>query len=330
MIYDIFHETVFHYQSLVTFSHNIARLKPKEGRDQELLSFRLDVEPYASEVHSFVDMFGNTNHHLLLREPHTSLTVTGHSRVRRKIKEAERAIERIKAGAPTYEKALQRLATFHARDIAAKQFLFASELIPVEVGPIRDYALASFHPKRSLYEAGEELMGRIFEDFEFNPAFSDLTTPVETIFEEKKGVCQDFAHFALSTLRSIGLPARYVSGYIETVPPKGTVKLFGVDASHAWVSLYVPGCGWLDLDPTNNIIPLEQHIVMGHGRDYHDISPLKGVVRGSGQSRLSVRVDVRRAPAEEESAESSLTQTQTQTQTQSQSQSQSSSPSDPV
>jgi len=303
MIYDIFHETVFRYQSLATFSHNIARLKPKESPEQELLAFRLDAEPYASEVHTFVDMFGNTNHHMLLREPHTTLTVTGHSKVRRKTEVAAKVIERLRTGGVSYEKALERLATFNTRDIAAKQFLFASELIPIDVGPIRNYALASFQPKRSLFEAGEELMGRIFEDFEFKPDFSDLTTPVATIFEEKKGVCQDFAHFAISALRSIGLPARYVSGYIETVPPAGSEKLFGADASHAWVSFYVPGGGWLDLDPTNNLIPLERHIVMGHGRDYHDISPLKGVVRGSGQSRLSVRVDVRRAAPEAKAAE---------------------------
>jgi transglutaminase-like putative cysteine protease len=295
MIYDIFHETVFKYQGQVTFSHNIARLKPKESPDQELLAFRLEVDPAYSEIHPYLDMFGNTNHHMLLREPHTSLKVTGHSRVRRHTEHAREAIERLRGSAATYEKALQRLSGFDTRDTAAKQFLFASELIPVAYGPIRDYALASFQPKRSLFEAGEELMGRIFEDFEFNPAFSDLTTPVGTIFEEKKGVCQDFAHFAISALRSIGLPARYVSGYIETLPPEGTEKLFGADASHAWVSLYVPGGGWLDLDPTNNIIPLEQHIILGHGRDYHDISPLKGVVRGSGHSRLDVRVDVRRA-----------------------------------
>ena len=295
MIYDIFHETEFHYQSPVTFSHNIARLKPKESPEQELLAFRLDVEPHASQIHTFVDMFGNTNHHLLLREPHRSLKVTGRSRVRRRVDEAGEAIERLRTKALSYEKALRRLSSFDTRDIAAKQFLFASELIPVGHGPIRDYALESFRPKRSLAEAGEELMGRIFEEFTFNAGFSDLTTPVATIFEEKKGVCQDFAHFAIAALRSIGLPARYVSGYIETMPPEGGEKLFGADASHAWVSLYVPGGGWLDFDPTNNIIPLDQHIVLGHGRDYHDISPLKGVVRSSGQSRLGVRVDVRRA-----------------------------------
>ena len=294
MIYDIFHETVFDYQSPVTFSHNIARLKPKEGEEQALLEFRLDVEPRASEIHGFIDMFGNINHHLLLREPHTALKVTGRSRVQRHVEFVTAEIERLRCNALTYEKARTQLSGFNPRDIAAKQFLFASELIPVGNGPIRDYALKSFQPKRSLFEAGEELMGRIFEEFEFKPGFSDLTTPVETIFEEKKGVCQDFAHFALAALRSIGMPARYVSGYIETLPPEGSEKLFGADASHAWVSMYIPGCGWLDLDPTNNLIPVEQHIVLGHGRDYDDISPLKGVVRSSGHSHLSVRVDVRR------------------------------------
>jgi len=314
MIYDIFHETVFRYQSPVTFSHNIARLKPKECPDQELLSFRLEVEPRYSEIHAFVDMFGNTNHHMLLREPHTALKVTGRSKVRRRSEVSKALIENLREGAVSYEKALQRLARFDTRDIAAKQFLFASELIPVGRGPISDYALESFQPKRSLFEAGEELMGRIFNDFEFNPAFSDISTPVTTIFEEKKGVCQDFAHFAISALRSIGLPARYVSGYIETLPPEGTEKLFGADASHAWVSLYVPGGGWLDLDPTNNIIPLDQHIVMGHGRDYGDISPLKGVVRASGQSGLGVRVDVRRAEEEKKTVEGSNAQQQQQQQ----------------
>jgi transglutaminase-like putative cysteine protease len=295
MIYTIFHETIFHYQGTVTFSHNIARLKPKEGVEQSLLDFRLDVEPNASEIHVFEDMFGNSNHHLLLREPHTELKVTGRSKVRRNIDQIAAAVAHLRSTPMDYAEALQRLSGFHPKDIAAKQFLFESELIPVGIDPIRDYALESFRPKRTLFEAGEELMGRIFDDFEFESGFSDITTPVEIIFEEKKGVCQDFAHFALSALRSIGLPVRYVSGYIETIPPEGEEKLFGADASHAWVSLYIPGAGWLDLDPTNNVIPIEQHIVLGHGRDYHDISPLKGVVRSSGSSHLSVMVDVRRS-----------------------------------
>jgi len=163
---------------------------------------------------------------------------------------------------------------------------------------IKEYARESVHKKRDLFEATTELMNRIFNDFKFLSGFSNITTPVEEIFEAKKGVCQDFAQFAISALRTIGLPAKYMSGYIETVPLSGEKKLFGVDASHAWFSIYIPNAGWIDFDPTNNIIPKEQHILLGSGRDYHDISPLKGVVFSSGNSNLSVMVDVRKAQSE--------------------------------
>lgn len=294
MTYKIFHETSFQYQGSVTFSHNLARLMPKEGKDQSVKAFKLESEPFGSDVHIFTDMFGNINHHLLLREPHNALKVIGHSTVERHVEQIEKSIELLREKAPTYAEARERLSQFSSKDITAKPFLYASEFVPVLNEQIRDFTLESFGADRSLFEGCVEFMGRIFEGFEFNSEFSDISTPVETIFEEKKGVCQDFAHLALAGLRSIGLPARYVSGYIETRPPEGEEKLFGVDASHAWVSVYLPGAGWLDIDPTNNMIPLEQHIVLGHGRDYDDVSPLKGVVRSSGQSHIGVRVDVRR------------------------------------
>ncbi len=294
MTYKIFHETTFTYQAAVTFSHNLARLMPKEGKEQSLKAFKIESTPDASDVHIFSDMFGNMNHHLLVREPHTSLTVIGHSTVQRHVEAIEKSIGLLEEKAPTYAQAREQLAQASTKDVQVKPFLYASEFVPVLNEQIRAYTLESFSPNRSLFDAGVEFMGRIFNEFAFNPEFSDLSTPVETIFEEKKGVCQDFAHLALAGLRSIGLPARYVSGYIETKPPEGEEKLFGVDASHAWVSVYLPGAGWLDLDPTNNLIPIEQHIVLGHGRDYDDISPLKGVVRSSGQSNIGVRVDVRR------------------------------------
>lgn len=311
MTYNIFHETVIDYQSPVTFSHNIVRLQPKSNAFQTLDSFELSIEPKPSESEGYLDMFGNMNHHLLLREPHMSLAVTGRSTVQLNPETLSAHIGRLRDTAATYADARKRLAVNVREDVGAKQFLFASENVPVGSERFRDYALESFQPKRSLFEAAEELMGRIFDDFAFVPGFSDLSTPVETVFEAKKGVCQDFAHFAISALRGIGIPACYVSGYIETVPPEGEAKLFGADASHAWVSLYMPGSGWLDLDPTNNIIPVDQHIVLGHGRDYHDISPLKGVVRSSGGSRLRVRVDVRK-PQDEASTETSGKQMQQQ------------------
>ena len=294
MTYDIYHKTEFHYQGEVTFSHNIARLKPFDGCCQKLLNFRLESDPEAAEMHSFVDIYGNTNHHLLVRESHNTLALTGRSTVVLDPEAIEMRNATVRAAAITCEAARKRLKGFEADDIAAKRFLFDSELIPRASSGILAYVQESFHPKRPLFEAGEELMRRIFADFEFMPGFSDISTPVREIFAEKKGVCQDFAHFAIAAVRAAGFPARYVSGYIETVPPKGKEKLFGADASHAWFSLYIPGVGWADFDPTNDMIPSTQHILLGYGRDYADISPLKGVVRSSGSSDLEVMVDVRR------------------------------------
>ncbi|MEN8302890.1 MAG: transglutaminase family protein [Campylobacterota bacterium] len=313
MIYNIYHKTEFNYQSNVTFSHNIARLKPKETQYQKLLDFSMEITPPIYESHEFVDMFGNSNTHMLIREPHQSLSVIGKSKVEIFPQLVDNHIEFIKSNSITYKKAIERLNKFQESDLQAKQFLFESELIPAHSEAIANYALESFQANRDLFEATNEFMQRIFNDFEFLSGFSDITTPVEEIFEAKKGVCQDFAQFAISALRTIGLPAKYMSGYIETLPLKGETKLFGVDASHAWFSVYIPNAGWVEFDPTNNLIPREQHILLGSGRDYHDISPLKGVVFSSGNSDLSVMVDVRR--------EETLTQMQSQSQGQSQSQS---------
>jgi transglutaminase-like putative cysteine protease len=164
---------------------------------------------------------------------------------------------------------------------------------------ITNYALQSFTPGRPIYEAVYNLMGRIYKDFEFKPGFTTIATPLSEVMKQRKGVCQDFAHVGIACLRSIGLPARYVSGYIETLPPPGVEKLVGVDASHAWFSVFIPNIGWLDFDPTNNVVPSDQHITIGWGRDYFDITPLKGVILSSGPHRLSVSVDVRRVPTTE-------------------------------
>jgi transglutaminase-like putative cysteine protease len=294
MQYEVYHKTAFKYQGQVSFSHNIARLRPKESSYQRLLEFSMEVQPEFYESYEFTDIFGNANMHLLIREPHKKLSVIGRSKVEILEDVIEEHIRTLRQNEITYGATLQRLGAFHPEDIDAKRFVFASKLIPKASQAICEYALQSFGKERSIFEAAEEFMGRIFEDFKFLSGFSDITTPVEEIFEAKKGVCQDFAQFAIAALRGIGLPAKYMSGYIETIPPEGTEKLFGVDASHAWFALYIPGLGWAQFDPTNNIIPKEQHIVLGSGRDYSDISPLKGVVLSSGESELSVMVDVRR------------------------------------
>ncbi len=293
MIYKIYHETKFDYAGLVTFSHNIARLKPKDSNTQKLLEYSLKIEPTPYETSEFIDYFENTNNFMLIRESHKSLKVIATSKVERFESEIKKEIDSLKNIKLTVRDLKQRLSSFNPNDVLAKYFLFETESIPMPSKEIKDYVLKSFDENRNIIEATSDFMARIFNDFKFVSGFSDITTPIEVIFSEKKGVCQDFAQFAISALRSIGIPTRYISGYIQTIPAPGSEKLFGIDASHAWFSIYVPDFGWVDFDPTNNKIPNEEYIVLGYGRDYLDISPLKGVVQSSGNSLLSVKVDVR-------------------------------------
>jgi transglutaminase-like putative cysteine protease len=293
MIYEIYHETNFNYAGLVTFSHNIARLKPKNCPTQKLLEYSLTIEPNPYETNEFMDYFENTNNFMLIREAHKTLKVIASSKVEIVEEQINKNIEALKNVSLTFKDLKQRLSSYHKDDVLAKYFLFETESIPMPSTQIKEYVLESFDEDRNIFEATNEFMARIFNDFKFVSGFSDITTPIETIFKEKKGVCQDFAQFAISALRSIGIPARYVSGYIQTIPSEGKEKLFGADASHAWFSIYIPDFGWADFDPTNNKIPNEEYIILGYGRDYLDISPLKGVVQSSGNSLLSVKVDVR-------------------------------------
>ena len=293
MIYEIYHETKFDYVALVTFSHNLARLKPKDSSTQKLLEYSLKIEPTPYETNEFLDYFENTNNFMLIREAHKSLKVIATSKVERIKEEIDKELDLLKDIKTSVKDLKQRLSSYHPDDVLAKYFLFETESIPMPSNEIRKYVLESFDENRNIIEATSDFMARIFNDFKFVSGFSDITTPIEIIFKEKKGVCQDFAQFAISALRSIGIPTRYVSGYIQTIPAPGTEKLFGADASHAWFSIYVPDFGWVDFDPTNNKLPNEEYIVLGYGRDYLDISPLKGVVQSSGNSLLSVKVDVR-------------------------------------
>lgn len=293
MIYEIYHETKFDYVALVTFSHNLARLKPKNSNTQRLLEYSLKIEPTPYETNEFIDYFENTNNFMLIREAHKSLKVIATSKVERVKEEIDKELNLLKNIKLTVKDLKQRLSSYHPDDVLAKYFLFETESIPMPSSEIRKYVLESFDENRNIIEATSEFMGRIFNDFKFVSGFSDITTPIEVIFKEKKGVCQDFAQFAISALRGIGIPTRYVSGYIQTLPPEGKEKLFGADASHAWFSIYIPDFGWADFDPTNNKIPNEEYIILGYGRDYLDISPLKGVVQSSGNSSLGVKVDVK-------------------------------------
>lgn len=300
MVYHIYHNTQFSYQQWVSFSHNLVRLKPRNTPVQTVVDFSLSVDPAAAETDEYNDYFGNHLHHLLVREPHALLNVIAKSCVAID-KEAIEALDRDRERAISLsvEEAMKRLSYRTPESIDAQQYTLRSPLLAPASEGLEAYARLSFHPERSLYLGIQEFMGRIFEDFKFVPGFSNLSTPVDEVFEAKKGVCQDFAHLAITALRSLGLPTRYMSGYIETIPPKGQEKLFGSDASHAWFSVYLPELGWFDFDPTNNIVPRDQHILLGYGRDYSDISPIQGVVQGSGLSHLNVMVDVSREEVNE-------------------------------
>jgi transglutaminase-like putative cysteine protease len=302
MLYHIFHSTQFSYQQWVSFSHNLIRLKPRDTPFQTVIDFSLSTDPLNSELEEYTDYFGNHLHHLLIREPHHHLKVT----VRTCIAIDMQAIEQHKmlseyAKEISYAQALQALQASTPDVIDAKQFCLPSLFLKKSDPLLRDYVSSSFSQERSVYDSVQEFMGRIYNDFQFVSGFSDVTTPVETVFQARKGVCQDFAHIAISALRCIGLAARYVSGYIETLPPAGEEKLFGADASHAWFSVFIPGFGWFDFDPTNNLIPYDQHIVLGYGRDYADIAPIQGVILGSGLSDVKVTVDMTREERPEQS-----------------------------
>jgi len=191
------------------------------------------------------------------------------------------------------ESAIEAIQINSPEILEVRQFILDSILISKITDDIRAYAQVSFKANRSVFEASFELMQRIYTDFKFDSKFSNVATPLIEVMKAKKGVCQDFAQIAIACVRSIGLPARYVSGYIETLPPPGKEKLIGSDASHAWFSVYIPKFGWIDFDPTNNQIPKNQHITVSYGRDYYDVAPLKGVIYSNGENKMKVSVDIR-------------------------------------
>lgn len=295
MLYDIYHSTEFTYRQWVNSSHNLIRLQPRNTPFQTLVDFSLETTPFVNNIDEYEDYFGNHLTHIHIREPHSQLKVIARSCVALDLDAIAQHLAFIQEVKKiTYGRLLRDMTIRSYENAFAKQFVLPSPLLPKGSLRLVDYARQSFREERSVYESLEEFMGRIFNEFTFHPGFSDLSTPVDEVFEAKAGVCQDFSHMAISALRSLGLAVRYVSGYIETLPSKGKEKLFGSDASHAWFSVYFPEYGWFDFDPTNNKTLSTQHIVLGYGRDYSDIAPMQGVILGSGNSDLNVMVNVLR------------------------------------
>lgn len=289
MRYLITHTTSYNYSEPASLSQNELFLTPRKTAFQSLIEHQISVLPSPQYRQSRIDYFGNSTDVIMIQHPHAELTVTATSMVDTKSPADPVANQSI-----SWEDMATRLGSkWCPVDFEALPFLFASPLVstPAEVA---DYARVSFGPKVSLFSGTMNLMQRIYTEFTYDKTASNVETTVEQVLAARKGVCQDFAHLAISCLRSLGLAARYVSGYLETLPPPGKPKMIGSDASHAWVSVFIPDYGWLDFDPTNNQIAGENHITLAWGRDYGDVAPVKGVIMGGGKHRLSVKVDVSR------------------------------------
>ncbi|PKQ43992.1 transglutaminase family protein [Confluentibacter flavum] len=295
MVFQVSHTTSYFYESGVTFCHNLATLKPKDLLGQTVLDYQIVISPTPSEISEKLDFFGNTVTRFSIQKYHTELKVATHSKILRDYSLQPNIDESIEGKSITLQQALIALKSYQEPILDIRQYVLESILIAGISPEIKAYADISFKPDRPIFEAAYELMQRIYTDFEFNSEFTNVATPIHDVMKEKKGVCQDFAQIAIACVRSVGLPARYISGYIETVPPPGKEKLIGADASHAWFSMYIPKFGWVDFDPTNNQIPKNQHIVVSWGRDYYDVPPLKGVIYSTGKNKMKVAVDIRPA-----------------------------------
>lgn len=297
MKYRIQHVTRYQYSEPVSLCHSIAHLKPMQTRRQQCHSANVRVDPWPAVTREHEDFFGNRVNYFSIQQAHDSLEVTGTSEVEIEpltLPEAGKTTPWERAAARLYDKGDGQM-------IDARIFTLPSPQIPLDPAA-HAFAAESFKPGRPLFDAVTDLMGRIFRDFEYDPASTTVATPVAKVMEQRRGVCQDFAHVAISGLRSLGIATRYVSGYLETLPPPGQVKLQGADASHAWFSVLIPDMGWVDFDPTNDQLPSEQHITTAIGRDFQDVTPLRGIFYGGGAHDLSVAVDVLRMGGQPASA----------------------------
>ncbi len=297
MLLKVTHETVYDYAPAVKTAQHLAHLRPADTTFQRLLRHRLEITPQPARVDESVDTWGNVRSVFSLQSAHEQLRVVADSVVHT----APRAPLSSQAGL-TWEQARERLR-YHRQAAwdAASEFAFASPYVPRHED-FAAYAQASFTPGRLLLEASQNLMSRIHREFEYHSQATDASTPALQALSLRQGVCQDFAHVLIGCLRSLGLPARYVSGYLLTEPPPGQPRLVGADASHAWAQVYLPALEpgeqgeWVDLDPTNDRRAGEDYVQLAVGRDFGDVSPLRGVIHGGANHTLDVAVTV--APLE--------------------------------
>ena len=300
MRYRVTHTTTYAYEELVSICHNEMRLEPRSAPRQQCLATALAIDPTPAVLTTDLDYFGNRASFFTVQEPHHRMVVTARS-------ELEIASVRpVRPSAtPAWEALRERIREHHSHEaLSAFEMTFDSPLVPVEPA-FAEYAQASFEAGRPILDAVLDLTHRIHEDFEYRPGATSVTTPVQEVFAQRHGVCQDFAHVELACLRAQGLAARYVSGYLHTrrggrgeieagggASEGGAARLVGADASHAWVSVWCGDAGWIDVDPTNDLVTSDQHVTLAWGRDYADVAPIKGVILGGGEHTVEVGVDV--------------------------------------
>ncbi len=287
MRYHVQHITEYEYESTVTLSQQLLHMTPREFACQRTLNHQIRVSPAPSESADRNDYFGNISHYFSIFTPHKRLQVSTDFSVELYPRQPLQAMQH----SMPWKAVRDTLAQQDRQHLDATAYLFASPKVPLSEA-LANYALQSFTPGKPLIQAAMELTRRIHEEFEFDADATHIGTPLAEVLAGKRGVCQDFAHLMIGCLRSLGLACRYVSGYILTFPRAGEEKLVGADASHAWVSVYCPTYGWVDFDPTNNCLVQDQHVTVAWGRDFSDVTPMRGVVLGGGAQTLNVSVTV--------------------------------------
>lgn len=288
MIYDIRHVTTYSYASSVSFARCTLRLEPRQGDGQTLLSHIVEIRPRPAVRTVRSDFFGILTESVIVEAPHRMLRIDSRARV-----VIDRHAPMRDAESPAWERI--REAAFDSSDISAVSpinYVFASPLAPIQPD-ITAYAAQSFSGGRGILAGAVDLMHRVYTDFKYDSKATEISTPLSEVFEKRHGVCQDFAQVMIAGMRGLGLPAAYVSGYLRTIPPPGQKRLEGADATHAWVTVWCGDVlGWVGLDPTNDILVANDHIVLAVGRDFSDVSPVDGIIFGSRRLKLSVGVDV--------------------------------------
>ena len=287
--YIVTHKSRYDYEETVSLCQNLALMEPQDSEIQNVRHFALTCEPVPATRNRRKDYFGNAVHYFAIEQPHSHIEFVSATDVFTEDPQYPDL-----ASSPPFEQVRDQIRrALQPEELEIVQYTLPSRFVPTG-REFAELAAQDFQEGRPLAEAAMAFTRRIYEEFKYESGSTTILTPLKQVLKIRKGVCQDFSHIFLAGLRSLGLPCRYVSGYIETYPPPGQPRLQGADASHAWVSIYWPGQGWLDLDPTNGKLRTHEYIQAAVGRDYQDVSPLRGVLFGGGKHKVHVSVDVKR------------------------------------